>query len=831
MSAPAALVAVPLLAGSATAIIFVSTVDPSFAALAAGASLLALVAATGAAAIHDRVIATIAILIGTLSAGLSLGASAARSAYAPPLLQWFDRTMPSEPVWMEGVLREDASVTPQGVSLTIDVTSVGAFTAASRVIGGVRASVGGALSAVRVEEWRAGRTVRAPASLRRPSTYLNPGTPDERPPLARRGIVLVGTIKSAALVDVVRHGTLVNEAAAAIRGSIRRRIDHTLQPLDPKTAGVATAVLIGDRSGLAEDDERRLQEAGTYHVIAISGGNIAIIAVLIVLLCRVGLIPPRAAAIATATVLLFYGAIAGGAASVSRAITVAILVLIARAMDQRGAALNALAVAAVLAAAWSPVVVLDPGFILSFGATLGILAGVPRLANGQSRATSGMLQRVFFPIRTAVRASVAATVCAEVALGPVSAALFGRLPLAGVILNIAAIPLMTVVQVCGLVLIVPLGLWGPIATIGARTAHWAATGLLQSATVVDLAPWLALDVRPPAPWIIALYYCAALGLFLRRTRRAALALLVSSAAVIVVGPDAAARDAVPSPPSGRVRVVILDVGQGDATAVVLPGGRTLLIDAGGVASFAASQDPFETAPAFDVGARVVVPALRALGVRRLQALVLTHGDPDHIVGAPGLLRHIPAASIWEGVPVPPLLSLQAIASHVGRAGVPWRTVQAGDRERFGEVDVRVLHPPLPDWERQRVRNDDSIVLEVRLGHVSIILPGDIGREGEQAILPRLEPDRLVILKAPHHGSATSSTQPLLDALRPAAVIFSCGRDNRFGHPHPAIVERYHAIGAAMFSTAEDGAVFVETDGAKVEVWGWRGRRAEFNALR
>jgi len=107
-----------------------------------------------------------------------------------------------------------------------------------------------------------------------------------------------------------------------------------------------------------------------------------------------------------------------------------------------------------------------------------------------------------------------------------------------------------------------------------------------------------------------------------------------------------------------------------------------------------------------------------------------------------------------------------------------------------------------------------------------VLPGDIGREGERAILPRLEPARTVILKAPHHGSATSSTPELLAALRPAAVIFSCGRNNRFGHPHPAVVGRYKAIGSAIFSTAEDGAVFVETDGGEVALKGWTGRNLQ-----
>jgi competence protein ComEC len=295
---------------------------------------------------------------------------------------------------------------------------------------------------------------------------------------------------------------------------------------------------------------------------------------------------------------------------------------------------------------------------------------------------------------------------------------------------------------------------------------------------------------------------------------------------MLIGPRAASADAV-RPSSFRLRIVVLDVGQGDATVVLLPGGRALLVDAGGLAAFSGSPDTFESTPGFDIGERVVWPALRALGARRLHGLVLTHGDPDHVLGVPGVLRHLPATALWEGVPVPRHQGLRALFRLAEERRASWRTVQAGDVERFGDVEVRVVHPPLPEWERQRVRNDDSVVLEIRLGAVSIVLPGDIGAEGERAIVDRIERGRLVILKAPHHGSATSSTKPLLDTLRPAAVIFSCGRDNRFGHPHPAVVERYRAIGARMFSTADDGAVFVETDGAVAEVSGWLGRRVRF----
>jgi competence protein ComEC len=139
----------------------------------------------------------------------------------------------------------------------------------------------------------------------------------------------------------------------------------------------------------------------------------------------------------------------------------------------------------------------------------------------------------------------------------------------------------------------------------------------------------------------------------------------------------------------------------------------------------------------------------------------------------------------------------------------------------------VLHPAPADWERQRVRNDDSVVLDVRYGRVSVILPGDIGSEGELAVMARLQPAALTVLKAPHHGSATSSTARFLAAASPRVAIFSAGRANRFGHPAPAVVARYRAMGAALFSTADDGAVIVDTDGRSVMVVGWRSGRTLF----
>jgi competence protein ComEC len=828
MYAPALLLAIPFLTGAAVAFLSISHLQHLPEILVGGAAVLGLLAAIGSYLIDDRPAAAALIVASAVLTGLSLGLTDARRVYGTPLAAWFAATPSGITATLQGVLTEDASPTAAGSSLLLDVTAIETSgRSLMKVSGGVRLSVAGTLLADRARGWRAGRTVRVPAFLRQPSTYLNPGTPDERPALARRGIVLVGSVKSGALVEVVAQGSPPSEAAAALRAAIRRRLNARLGEIDLKAAGVTTAVLIGDRSGLAPDDERRLQDAGTYHVIAISGGNIAVLAVLSTLVARLFFVPPSPASIVTALLLVFYGMVASGAASVARAVTAAVLVLLARALDHRVHAINVLAVAALFAVACAPAVVLDPGFHLSFGATLGILLGVPRI-NRQFRSARRRASGWRLPVLAAI-GMLAATVCAEMALAPVSATLFGRVSFAGLFLNFAAIPLMTVIQIAGLIVAATPSWAGPIAQ-GAATALRVSAGLLlESAKVVDAAPWLAHDVAPPVCGLTIAYYASALALLSARTCRVAIPGYVLSATLLVIGPREVARDAV-SPPSMPVRVVVLDVGQGDATVVALPGARAVLVDTGGIAPVTTGPDAFDAPPGFDIGDRVVARVLRALGVRRLDALVVTHGDPDHVLGARGVLKHLATDAIWEGVPVPPHPGLRSLAAFARNESVTWRTVRAGDIERVGDVELRVLHPPPPDWERQRVRNDDSVVLEIRIGAVSVVLPGDIGKEGERAILPRLEQGRLVILKAPHHGSATSSSQELLDRLRPKAVIVSCGRNNRFGHPHPTVLERYRTMGSAIFSTAEDGAVFVETDGQRVDIRGWEGRQISIERL-
>ena len=222
-----------------------------------------------------------------------LAAAAEDAARHPPLrtlleqrlggfaIEGLDVPRHETPVVIEGTLAADAAVTDSGALLRLRVERVWLGLCPEAAPGGASLTVTGVLAADAVGEWRAGRRIKAPALLRRPARYLNAGVPDQERLLARRGVSLVGSIKSAALVEVISRGHWFDETAGAIRSAVRQAMARHVAVRDPRSAAVATAILIGDRGGLEVDVERRLQEAGTYHVIAISGGNIAILAGLI----------------------------------------------------------------------------------------------------------------------------------------------------------------------------------------------------------------------------------------------------------------------------------------------------------------------------------------------------------------------------------------------------------------------------------------------------------------------------------------------------------------------------------------------------------------------
>ncbi|OFW06014.1 MAG: DNA internalization-related competence protein ComEC/Rec2 [Acidobacteria bacterium RIFCSPLOWO2_02_FULL_68_18] len=755
---------------------------------------------------HQR-LTMLVLAAGFFCASAALGVGARSAALHTPLRAVLNREIGDfdldtigpgarhDPMRVRALLVEDASREAGFIALRARVTAIGTSGGWEPAEGGVTLAVGG--TATHADTWRAGRTVETFATFRRPAQYLNDGVPDVERQLALDGTTLFGSVKSALLVDVVARGTPIEEAAAEVRQHARRSIERHVAPHGAVSAAIVAAVLIGDRTGLPDPIRLRLQAAGTYHVIAISGGNIAILAALVVLALRVFGISGRPTACLTLLLLGAYAQVVTTSPSVWRATLMAGLYFAARLAGHRSPPWQAVGMAAALVVCARPLEVRSAGFLLTFGATAALLETARRAS------AAGTRHRV----AAWVLASISASLAVELVLLPVNASTFSRVTAAGLALNLAAVPLMGVVQIGG-VLVAALDRVDLVAAPAGWVAHAAASALVASARLVEIAPWLVVRVPPPPAALIGAYY---LGLGVALAGRGAVPLAgvtaVAAAAVAIVSGQPAGwlRE---DHAASILRVTAFDVGQGDATLVQLPGGSALLVDAGGL--------PFGGG-SFDVGSRVLAPALWARGVRRLDALLLTHGDPDHVGGASAVVSDFVPARVWQGIPVPADASISAVLERARHVGARLERRQAGEEMAAGGARLRVLHPPPPDWERRRARNDDSVVLEVVYGDIAVLLPGDVGAAVERGVLARLTPARLRILKVAHHGSRTSTSRELVERWRPQIAIVSAGRGNPFGHPAPEVLERLAAIGAAIYRTDLDGQVTFETDGRDVRV--------------
>jgi competence protein ComEC len=761
------------------------------------------------------------IVLAFACCGFILGSNARQECIDTPLRLALDRELHgfrvgaaqlpenNRPVPTRLRLTEDASVEDDFATLRARVVAIRPNDVWVPAEGGAVLGVSGSASQTQFNDWRRGRILEAPVIFRRPARFLNDGVPDFERDAAFDGISLLGTIKSGFLVDVVRRATGIGELAADVRAYVRRAVADRVAPHSALSAAIVDAVLIGDRSGLPNEIRSRLQIAGTYHVIAISGGNIAILAAIIIVAFVPFGIAGRPAAALTLVCLVAYALVVTSGPSVWRATCVAVVYLVARLLDHRTAPWQACGVAAASLAVGEPLDVRNAGFLLTFGATAALLVAIGRSGTRGDDGT-GMKRRRWAKW---LAASIGASAAVEIVLLPVMAETFSRVTAAGLVLNIVAVPAMAVVQIAGLVVVL-----APIESLGAAAgwmAHFGAMAILDSARLVDIAPWLAIRVPPPSPTIVAMYYvglAVCLWSPTQKTRVAGFVAVVACGIVIVTGS-----------PAGQdirgLRLTMFDVGQGDALMLQVgesnlsgtdasdTGRRAVMVDSGG--------SPF--GGSFDIGSRVLEPALWARSVSAIDTLLLTHGDPDHIGGALPLIDDFNPRYLWEGVPVPHARSLQAVLARASASNAVIEQRRDGEELRVGEARVLVLHPPPPDWERQRVRNDDSVVIEVVYRDVALLLTGDIGADVERAIVPRLVPAKIRVLKVAHHGSRTSTSRELLEAWHPQIALISCGRGNPFGHPAPDVIARLEAIGARIYRTDLDGEVTLDTDGHHVNV--------------
>ncbi|MEZ4423091.1 MAG: DNA internalization-related competence protein ComEC/Rec2 [Gemmatimonadota bacterium] len=564
-------------------------------------------------------------------------------------------------------------------------------------------------------------------------------------------------------------------AALRLRGRALERTGRTFGPAAP----VLEALLLARRERLDPDVSDAFARSGVAHLLAISGFHVGVVAAGVYAALLWLPLPYRPRLCAAVAIVGGYVALLGFPGAATRAALFLGVGLLVRLRGRPVASSVTLAGAALVLLVAHPGWVASPGLQLSF-------AGIAGLVRWR-RPLAAALRPLGLP--APLRQALAANLAATVATAPLVAWHFGEVSVVGVPASLVLTPLAALVITGGLV---SLGVGAVTSALSAPLIDLTIRGASLFVTLVEAAaalPWASLPVSRTT--CVAALVGAGVAQRLTRRARARVRLPALAAAVVAVPLTLPALQGWGG--RGRFELHVIDVGQGDAIALRSPRGRWVLVDAGG------------RGRAFDAGRDRVVPYLRARGVRRLEALVLSHADLDHSGGAAAVLDALEVgAFLGPGVAAPSEPYRDLLRAAAG-AGVPWVRAVAGDEIPFDGVRLSVL-APLPEDSLASL-NDRSVVLVARYGSFDALLTGDIGVDVERRLVGRVGPD-LEVLKVAHHGSSTSSAAELLEGTGPALALISVGRRNRYGHPDPAVVRRLEGVGARVLRTDRHGSIRV-----------------------
>lgn len=677
------------------------------------------------------------------------------------------------------------------------------------VTGAIRVTVFG-----EVDHLHLGDRIACLAKLKEIRNFNNPGGFDYQRYMAFRGIRASAYIsKKEFLVRLhaARAGRL-HEGLQRAREAVSRLIER-VPPQDAR--GPLKALIIGDRSDISPETREVFNRAGISHLLAISGLHIGMVATLAFfafryLLARSRRIllaawATRGAALMSGLPVLFYGLLAGMSPPTQRAVIMVMAFLIAVLLEREHDTINTLALAALVILIINPTALFEISFQLSFAAVFVILYMLKKLPF--------VLKLRSGPLTVLKRLALFLVVSAAAILGtlPITLYYFNQTSLIGLFSNCLLVPLVGF-------LVVPLGLLAvfllPLAPTGSlwimKTAVALMQGGLSLAALFSKCPFAAVKTVTPSFLEIGLYYVLAWTLFsLRQSRLAKAALLVIALVALADGAYWAEQRF----GNHDLRMTFIDVAQGNAALLELPGGACMLVDGGG---FYDNR--------FDVGARIVAPLLWHKKIATVETLVLSHPNSDHLNGLLFIARHFHVETVWMNREDVPNEQYQDFLDIISEKDIRIRGLEELSRpQTINGVRFQVLYPPRDFLDRKtqdrwRTPNNNSLVLKVTFDKVSFLLPGDIEAEAENeltALAGRTLKSN--VLLAPHHGSKSSSTPGFLNFVDPDIAVISAGWKNLFGFPHHTIQKRYESMGYQIFRTDQGGAITITTDGSHLRV--------------
>jgi competence protein ComEC len=720
-----------------------------------------------------------------------------------------------------------------------------------------------------------GDVIRVLVRLRKPRTYQNPGSFDfPRWMESTEDIYWVGTIKNPLLVEKLPRSSHAGLwiLIERIRNSLLRSIDD-LYPrwsAQGRCGTVLKAVLLGDRSSLDSETIENFRKTGLYHLLVIAGLHVGLLVWLASALLRLFPLGERSRHLMVLALLMFYSVLVEQRTPTLRATLMISLYLLARLLYRDHSPLNAIGLAALVLLLFRSAWLFESGFQLSFSAALlivGLVAPIlgrttepyrRALRNLDEITLDGHLAPQQAQFRLDLRALIAklrmrfrfldqhAALARAVVIGPARLVLwtanillfstvlqvglllpmattFHRVALAGIGLNALAVPLMTLL----LAIAVPTVLLG---TLLPALAAWPAkalavvmAGLFALTDLPHLPAWLSFRVPNPPLWVgcglalsilvIAVTLGTGTGTPWRAptiwTFRLSMAALGLMTALVAIHPFS------PRLPSGILEITALDCGQGDSLFLVLPDKTTMLVDASGSRNRSTSEGAFQ-GRLWDPGEDTVSPYLWSRGVKKIDIVVLSHPHEDHLGGLFAVVRNFPIGEFWHAAnSATPAYS--GLLERVRQKGVAERTLAAGDKLERGGAIVRALWPARSRRPSGLPSNDDSLVLRLSYQGGSVLLPGDISTEVEQALLASGEPLESQVLKVAHHASNSSTSPEFLARVNPRVAIVTGGAGGLGNLPSSETLGRLRRRGIRVFRSDVDGATTVQMSDSSLAV--------------
>ncbi len=682
---------------------------------------------------------------------------------------------------------------------------------------------------------RYGKHITLTGVLRQPNAQRNPGGFDYRAFLARKDVT--GIIYHQGLLHVGEQAgfpplrwieTLRHKTERVIDTAYSREQTTSIED-EALHAQLLKGILLGKRGDVPSETLEIFRNSGTFHVLAVSGLHVGLIA----LFCYLGLsvlripmtsfrVPEKVVCLLTIGAIVIYAGLVGFRPSVFRAALMATLYLFATIIDRDADVFNLLAVAALILLLLNPTQVWDVGFQLSFVAVAAIVYFVPKMERPLRHMWETLeSEDVSFgrKLKNTVLKwlvlSYLVTFAAQLGTGVLIAFHFYRAYPLGIIVGPFAVGLVSLIVGVGMASVCVGFIWLPLAKLFALVNHALFFIFLKLIGIFG-QNWGIMKVAPPTLGLIVLYIAVCLGIahwrFVYKQWRVASLIGLSVVAVWVW--DSALHE------KGRLlEVVTLDVGQGDAAFVRFPDGKTMLVDGGVQRSYYDEERQREIE--YDVGKRIIEPYLDAHGIRELDLVVLTHPDIDHGGGLAYILQNYKVKQVL-GIPDMPLDSQthRQIRSIAKQRDIPYDFSYKDEIELTPTATLNLLHPidaaSTDLWDDDK--NDDSLVIKLSYGEVDILFTGDIETKAENRLIESQQDLRSDVIKVPHHGSRTSSSATFLNAVQPRYAIFSLGQRNQFQLPHAEVVARYQERNCVQLRTDQLGAITLKTDGTRCWFW-------------